>query len=349
MTSRWHNDGMTVRIEDVARLSGVSTATVSRALRGLPGVGGRTRELVLQAAKTLGYTPSPTASSLASGRTHSIGLIQPDMSRWFFSTILECAEQTFRKAGYDALVYSLPDYLGPKRQRFKARDLVGKVDAVLVLSLFFDKQEEAELRSLGVPAVFVSVRQKGYSHVGIDDGQAAAQACRHLITLGHKTIGHLSGQTNDLCPFAPSQRRRDGWKQTLTRFNLECSDSLDEAVTIMTASNGYLATKRLLDRRPDITAIMASSDEMAMGAIQAIRERGLAVGRDVSVIGIDGHDLGRPFGLTTVAQPVRKQGVTAAEVALRAIEGDLALKTIIFPTKLIERATVGPPPAGRIR
>ncbi|BDR55292.1 LacI family transcriptional regulator [Bombiscardovia apis] len=331
---------MTVRIEEVASACQVSTATVSRALRGLPGVGEKTRQHVLKTAQDLGYTPSPTAASLASGHTHSIGLVQPDMSRWFFGKILESAERTFRKAGYDALVYSLPDYLGPVRERFNPDVIKGKVDAVVVLSLFFDPEEEAQLRALGIPVVFVSVQQPGFAYVGIDDEEAAARACRHLITLGHKRIGHLSGQTNDKCPVAPTQRRREGWCKTMERFHLESSEDLDEAVTIMTASNGYLATNRLLDRRPDITAILASSDEMAMGAIHAIRSRGLQPGRDISVMGIDGHDLGAAFDLSTMAQPVHQEGTAAARLALDAIAGrGSESETVVFPTTLVERSS----------
>lgn len=336
---------MGIRIEDVAEACHVSTATVSRALRDLPGVGIHTKKRILETAQRLGYIPSPTAASLASGHTHSIGLVQPDMSRWFFGKILESTENTLRKAGYDALVYSLPDYLGPSRQRFQANVLQGKVDAVIVLSLFFDPSEEAQLRALNIPAIFVSVEQPGFCHVGIDDENTAARACRHLITLGHKRIGHLSGQTNDKCPVAPTQRRRNGWYKTMKRFHLDSSDDLVEAVTIMTASNGYLATHKLLNRRPDITAIVASSDEMAMGAIHAIKERGLTVGRDISVMGIDGHDLSPSFGLATMSQPVSQEGIAAAQAALSAIRSHkYEPKTVIMPTTLVEGPSAGPPP-----
>lgn len=336
---------MGIRIEDVAQATHVSTATVSRALRNLPGVGPTTKKRILETAEALGYIPSPTAASLASGHTHSIGLVQPDMSRWFFGKILESAENTFRKAGYDALVYSLPDYLGPVRQRFNANVLRGKIDALVVLSLFFDPSEEEQLRSLKVPVVFVSVEQPGFNYVGINDEETAARACRHLITLGHKHIGHLSGQTNDKCPVAPTQRRRNGWHNTMQRFHLDSSDDLVEAVTIMTASNGYIATQRLLDRRPDITAILASSDEMAMGAIQAIKERGLRVGHDISVMGIDGHDLSPSFGLATMAQPVSQEGTKAAQLALASITNQTEPKTIVLPTTLVEGPSIGPAPA----
>ncbi|BDR52302.1 LacI family transcriptional regulator [Bombiscardovia nodaiensis] len=335
---------MDIHIEDVARSTGVSTATVSRALRNLPGVGEETKKRVLDTAQALGYNPSPTASSLASGRTHSIGLVQPDMSRWFFGKILESSERTLREAGYDALVYSLPDYLGPVRQRFDPTVLKGKVDGIIVLSLFFDPEEERQLRSLGVPVVFVSVQQPGFDFVGIDDEETAARACRHLITMGHKHIGHLSGQTNDKCPVAPTQRRRVGWLNTLRRFRLESAPELDEAVTIMTASNGYLATQRLLARRPDITAILSSSDEMAMGAMQAIHEMGLTVGRDISIIGIDGHDLSPAFGLTTMAQPVSQEGICAAKLVLNHIEHPAQPRTEVYPTTLAEHRSVGPAP-----
>ena len=110
----------------------------------------------------------------------------------------------------------------------------------------------------------------------------------------------------------------------------------------MTARNGYAAANRLLDRRPDVTALVASSDEMAMGAMQALRERGLVVGRDVSVVGIDGNDLSEAFGLTTVVQPVREQGEQMVRMLLAAIGGDGLTHVDVFPTRLVVRHSTGP-------
>lgn len=330
-----------VRIEEVASRAHVSTATVSRAVRGLPGVGKATCAHVLQVAAELGYTPSHSAASLASGSMHTVGLVLPDASRWFFANAIEAAERTLREHDYDALVYTLSDYYDVGRKTFDPEVLRSKVDAVVVLSLFFDDHEVDLLRSLNVPAAFLSVDQPGFSCVGIDDELAMTKACEHLIGLGHKVIGHLSGMTNDKCPNAPTQRRRDAWRNALRDHNLEFSESLDSPSDIMTARNGFTAASVLLDRRPDVTAIVSSSDEMAMGAIQALRSRGIEPGRQVSVVGIDGNDLAFAFGLTSVEQPVRKESRRAIELLLQAIDGDEEVHKEVFDTNLVVRSSSG--------
>ncbi|MDR1430987.1 MAG: LacI family transcriptional regulator [Propionibacteriaceae bacterium] len=330
-------------IDDVAKAAGVSTATVSRALRGLPNVTASTKELVLRAAAELGYVPSRSASALASGHTRSVGLVVPAISRWFFATALEGAEHTLRSAGFDALLYSLPDDTSP-RAAFDPDVLRSRVDAVLVVSMFFTADEVELLRSLQLPVVFVSVAQPGFSHVGIDDQEAAIQAVSHLIQLGHKVIGQISGAASDPNPHSPTARRRSGWRLALERAGLEAADELDEPGN-MSADGGLLATHALLDRRPDITALFASSDETGMGAIQALRERGLAVGKDVSVVGIDGHNLGGVVGLTTVTQPAYDQGAKAASMLLEALaQPSPELVSVIFGTTLLQRSSAGPAP-----
>lgn len=332
---------MSPSIDDVARLAGVSTATVSRALRGLPHVTEVTRANVLRIATDLGYVPSRSASALATGRTRTVGLVVPAISRWFFATLLEGAENALRAANFDALLYSLPDDVAPRR-RFDSDVLRSRVDAVLVASILFNEEEVEHLRSLDVPAVFVSVVQPGFSHVGIDDAAAATTATQHLIDLGHTTIGHVSGHSTDDDPLAPTTRRREGWRRALEASGLDASEDLDEPAD-MSATGGYASTRILLDRRPDVTAIFAASDETAVGAMKAVRERGLVVGRDISVVGIDGHALGEFFGLTTVAQPIHEQGARAAQFLLENIGApNPEPQEFIFPTTLIQRASTGP-------
>ena len=340
---------MTVRIEDVATGAKVSTATVSRALRGLPGVSAHTRERVRAVAADMGYTPSHSASALASGRTGSVGVVMPHISRWFFSTLLEAGERSLRQANFDALVYSLPDAHGPIRV-FDPNVLRSKVDAVAVLSLLFDDTEVAALNSLNVPAVFVSVRQPGYPHVGIDDRHAARQACTYLISLGHRCIGYIATPTRNQVAIpeaVPTTLRMQGWRQALQEHGLDAQDALMTVTDTMRPGSGYEAANVLLDRCDDMTAILASSDEVAMGAIHAVRSRGLTVGRDISVIGIDGHDLDDAFGLSTVAQPVQQEGACAAKLLLERIAHRRSAGSVIYPTCLVERESTGPAPETR--
>lgn len=334
---------MLVSIDDVAKAAGVSTASVSRALRGKPGVGEKTRRHIIDIADRLGYIPSHSASTLASGHTGTIAMIMPDISRWFFSTALEGAESTLRDNDFDVLVYSLPDFKGP-RAPIDINVLRGRVDAVIAASIYLNLEESEQLRSLDMPAVFLSTMQPGFPYVGIDDEEAAEKACAHLIELGHTVIGHISSVDDMPGKNAnkPTQRRRNGWTNALLTAGLPHSDDLDEQVTMMTAEGGYQAMLRLMTRRPDMTGVFVASDEMAFGAMRAVREMGLEVGRDVSVIGIDGHTLSETLGLSTVAQPVHEQGARAAQMLLDALEGHTQPENTVFATRLIDRESTQP-------
>ncbi|MDR1355335.1 MAG: LacI family transcriptional regulator [Propionibacteriaceae bacterium] len=333
---------MNPSVSDVAQAAGVSTATVSRAMRNLPHVTLQTRARILKAAAELGYSPSRSAAALASGRTQSIGLVASAISRWFFAEVIEGVERTLREADMDALLYFLPD-TSPTRPRFEAEVLRGRVDGVVVASLSFTDEEAATLQTLGVPTVFVSVRQPGFIHVGIDDTLAARQAVGHLLGLGHRVIGHIGGPRQDIAPYSPTYRRRLGWRDALLAAGLAAPDNLDIAADFSPES-GLRAMHKLLDSAPDLTAVFAASDEMAMGAVQALHDRGLAVGQDVSVIGVDGHHLDDILGLTSVVQPVREQGAKAAELLLAVLSGgDEPSEAVVFPTYVYPRRSTGVP------
>ncbi|WP_240497572.1 LacI family DNA-binding transcriptional regulator, partial [Streptomyces hirsutus] len=188
---------MTASINDVAQAAGVSASTVSRALRGRQGVSDEVRDRIAAVAAQLGYTASRSASSLASGRTCTIGVLVPYVGRWFFGTVLDAAEKVFSAAGYDVLLYNLGS--PETRKRFFTRLPVRKrVDAVLSL-LIPDDEESAALRSLGVPlATTVGGTRPGFTVVGIDDRAGTESAVRHLVNLGHRRIGMISGSSGPL-------------------------------------------------------------------------------------------------------------------------------------------------------
>ncbi|MDR0784245.1 MAG: substrate-binding domain-containing protein, partial [Propionibacteriaceae bacterium] len=170
----------------------------------------------------------------------------------------------------------------------------------------------------------------------------AALATTHLIDLGHTTSGHVSGYATDNHPATPTSRRREGWRQTLASHGLETSSTLDQP-SDLSATGGYHATQLLLERRPDISAIFAASDEAAIGVTQAVRDRELTIGREVSVVGLDGHELSEFFGLTTVVQPIHDQGARAAEYLLACLDApDDEPRELIFDTHLVRRTSTGP-------
>lgn len=332
---------MTQGIDDVARVAGVSTATVSRALRGLPNVSAQTRLRVEAAARELGYVASPSAASLASGRTRTIGLLTPWVSRWFFANVIEGAERALRRVGYDVLLYTFDVTRAQPRGRVDPSVLHRRVDGVLVVGLPLGDAEVGSLQSLGVPLAFVGSGREDHLTVRMDDYDAGVRATEHLISLGHRRIGHVTGPPDLERSWSPPLARRSGWQDALRGVGVVV-DPAWEVHGNFGVEGGRASTHALLDAYPGLTAIFAFSDEVAMGVLLAARDRELDVPRELSVIGIDGHDLGELVGLTTVSQDASGQGAQAAELLLDLISRGSATMDgglHLHPTHLVRRGS----------
>ncbi|CAN5281214.1 LacI family DNA-binding transcriptional regulator [soil metagenome] len=331
-------------IRDVAREVGVSTATVSRALRGLPRVSDETRLKVLSVAERLDYVASPQAASLASGQTRAVGVIVPFVTRWFYGSIVHGAEELLREAGYDLLLYNLAGDHDARHRVFRTHLLRKRVDAVMVLSLTPTPDEIASLAGLGRPVTIIGARVPGWSSVRIDDVGTASTAVRHLIDLGHRRIGYVGGSLENQLDFAAPMDRLTGYHDAMRATGLPLEPAW-EVPSDFTVRGGLAATRLLLDATPRPTAIFAASDEMAIGSVHAVREAGLRVPEDISVVGIDDHEMAEFFELTTVSQPVHEQGRLAARLLLEAIEGGAGHTplSLTVPTRLVVRRTTAPP------
>ncbi|BDZ42350.1 LacI family transcriptional regulator [Paraoerskovia sediminicola] len=329
-------------IDEVARAAGVSTATVSRALRGLPNVSSRTRDRVLATAQELGYVASPSAASLASGRTRTIGLLTPWVNRWFFANVIDGAERALRQLGYDALLYTFDLLDGEPRRRVDPSVLHRRVDGIMVVGLPLDDDEVASLAGLGTPLVFVGSGPAGQVTVRLDDDATGRAATEHLIGLGHRVVGHVTGVPDLVSSWSPPVGREQGYRGALADARLEVGDQL-VVNGDFDVEGGRASVRELLRRRPDVTAVFASSDEMAMGAILGARDLGLTVPDDLSVIGVDGHDLGELVGLTTIAQDTLQQGMDAATLLMDMVAGGVAPSVLTYPTELLVRGSTAPP------
>ncbi|PZF91673.1 LacI family DNA-binding transcriptional regulator [Micromonospora deserti] len=345
------------KIDDVARLAGVSTATVSRALRGLPTVSAATRRRVVAAAEQLEYAVSPSASRLAGGRTGTIAVVVPRITRWFFGIVVEAVEEFLNQAGYDLLLYNLGGREQIRQRVLRTANLHKRVDAVMLVATPLRAAELTALARLDLPGVIISSGTvvPGWPCVRIDDVAAARTATRHLLDLGHRRIAHISGDPDDELAFTTHLDRRHGYREALRAAGLDPDPSLD-IESQFTIDGGARATEELLRRGDPPTAIFAACDEMAMGAISALRDAGLRVPQDVSVIGIDNHDLAGVLGLTTIAQPAAEQGVLAARILLDPLGGrslkpsvgpghDPPGSPVILPTRLVVRESTAPPRA----
>ena len=332
---------MAASIEDVAKLAGVSIATVSRSLRGLPDVATTTRDRVLAAARELNYVASPFAARLASGRAATVGVVVPFVHRWYFAEVLGAVESVLHQAGYDLLLYNLGDMEG--RQRFfEVLPVRKRVDAIVFASLVLTDDEAEVLQSLNVPIGMVGVDRVGVHSTRIDDEVGTRSAVRHLVELGHRRIGLIGGDTDDPMRFTPPHHRRVGYLDALREAGIEYDPEL-EILGYFTVDGGEVATQALLERRPRPSGLFAESDEMAYGAIRAIRRAGLRVPEDVAVVGFDDHASASLLDLSTVRQPVIEQAEDLTTRLLTAIEDpDLEPYVNVLPTELVVRGSSDP-------
>ncbi|SOD73902.1 LacI family transcriptional regulator [Jatrophihabitans sp. GAS493] len=332
---------MSPSIEDVARRAGVSIATVSRSLRGLPDVAESTRDRVLTAARELDYVASPFAARLASGRTSTVGVVVPFVDRWFFAQVLGGLERELQAGGFDLLLYNLGDT--PGRERFfTVMPARKRVDALLVASLVLTDMELEALKTLNCPIAMLGVEVEGVLCTGIDDRAGARVAVEHLISLGRRSIALIGGDTEDPMRFTPPLYRRDGYLQALSAAGIEYDPRMDE-LGYFTVAGGEQAMSTILQREPRPDAVFAESDEMAYGAMRAIRRAGLRVPEDIAVIGFDDHESAELLDLSTIRQDVSAQAGVLAKRLLNVLAGETETATAeLLPTELVVRGSTDP-------
>ncbi|MCW2496204.1 LacI family DNA-binding transcriptional regulator [Jatrophihabitans sp.] len=334
---------MALTIRDVARAAGVSTATVSRALRGLDNVDPATRDRVVRIAREMKFSVSPSASRLATGRTGSIAIVTPFLGGWYFTELFAGMEAALQRFDVDLLLHAtgMP---GVTAHPLRAHERVRRrVDGVLVLGMPLEMVESEGLFELDVPVVLLGLQAPGVPSVSIDDRLAARMAVEHLVERGHKRIGLISGRPLPTM-FVPENDRLAGYLEVLVEHGLSVDETLREPGDFKVAG-GEQAMERLLSLRPGPTAVFAMSDEMAYGALRAMRRRGVEPGKDIAIIGFDGHDLADTFDLSTVRQPVRDLGKAAGELLMERIAAgslaDAEVAPILLPTQLYARGSTG--------
>jgi LacI family transcriptional regulator, repressor for deo operon, udp, cdd, tsx, nupC, and nupG len=332
--------GRPATIEDVANQANVSMATVSRALRGLPNVAPETRARVLAVAERLNYRADPHASRLAAGKTHAVGMAVPILGRWYFSQVVAGARDAFAASGYDLLLFQVGS--GSERTRFihEWGVLDKRVDGLLLVDLRLDPDELDAVRSAGTTVASVGDRYDEYPSVTVDNKVAAAKGVQHLINLGHRDIAFI-GDTPGPLPFSVPGDRRTGWINALTNSGIDVRPDL-EVPGGFTVDGGHRAMTQLLTQHRRPTAVFACSDEMAMGAVKAVRDHGLRVPQDVSIVGFDEHDLSEVMELTTIRQPVVHSGRVAGKFLIDAINGDSSAPHAVLDTELVLRKTTSP-------
>lgn len=333
-------------IIDVAQRAGVSAATVSRALRDMPNVSKATRDRVLRAAEELQYTASPLASGLVTGRVRAVGVILPYAGRWFFAEAVRGIAEALREEGYDLVLHVLAD-VRRRREFFASLPVRRRVDAVIVVALPLDDREIDLLRGLGLPLACVAEPMNGVHGDRIDNVATARLAVQHLLNLGHRRIACIGGDLHGPERFSVPGLRMEGFRAAMAEAGLEVPESA-ELNGRFTAHGGELAMSGLLSQPGGCpTAVFCQSDEMAFGALRALRRSGLRCPDDVSIIGVDDHELAETFDVTTVAQPVLAQAASAARWVVRALEEgpdpqQSVDDVVIHPARLVLRGSTAP-------
>jgi DNA-binding LacI/PurR family transcriptional regulator len=329
-------------IVDVARLAGVSKSTASRALSGGGYVSEATRRRVQDAAGSLGYVPTTSAVSLATGRTNTIALIVPRVNRWYFGSIIEGVERTLIPRGYDLTLYvAEPD--SRDRESLYSHFLARKrFDGVIAVALEPDDTDIARLLSFGKPTVCIGNELAEIATLGIDNPAIGRMITQHLLALGHRAVAFL-GATPDEEPAAHDVVDRiTGYRQAMAGAGLGAAARVHRAS--LTITDGYAAAAALLadvESRP--TAIVAACDEIAIGTMIAARRLGIPVPGQLSVVGIDGHDYAEMFALTTVEQHPAAQGEQAVGILLGMVDHAAAPARSTIPVQLVVRASTAPP------
>ncbi len=337
-------------IGDVAREAGVSVATVSRALRGMPNVAPSTRERVQAAAQRLHYVADPHASRLAAGRSTTVGLVVPMLGQWYYAQIFAGIEAVLDAAGYDVLPYAVS---GPEAHaRFVATlPFRKRVDGLIIVDTGFDGTAWGRLRdSVGV-VVTVGAPHGDEVALTIDNVGAARTATDHLLGLGHRRVGVIGALTDDPFAFEAPKERVRGYREALVAHGIDFDPDLVVPGNF-SLRGGAEGMSRLLSLAEPPTAVFALSDEMAIGALQVTRDAGIAVPAELSVVGFDDHDVSPYIGLTTVRQGVVEQGELAAEAMVELLRPGgpgPAPRHLRLPTELVVRATTGPAPGRRTR
>jgi len=326
-------------VVEIAEKAGVSAATVSRALRGLHHVNESTRAKIVAAAMELKYPlrPDLIPHELAV-RTNRVGVIAPYLSRWFFAEAINGIEQSLREAGMDLLLYNFSE-VDARQRIFQHKQLRGKVDALIVISMPPTDEEFTSLLSLGIPITTIGFVHEGCTSVAIDDVAGGRVATKHLTDLGHREIAVLSGQRETAYNFDVSDNRNKGYVEALNEVGIEWNPDLEIRgdFNIYTAE---IAMESFLQRKKLPTAIFCHSDEMAFGALKAIRAKGLRVPEDISVIGFDDHTIAQYTGLTTIAQAPQFEGQVAAAAAIAEITNPVSEhRNIVVPLSLVVRET----------
>ena len=330
-----------INIRDIARIAGVGVSTVSRVINNHPDVKEQTRERVLEVIRENNYIPNNSARNLKKNSSNNIGVLIKGVFNPFFSEMLDLISKRISKAGY-SMILEHHDYLSDDEMNNLISMIKEKrLQGVICLGGNFTEVKNNDFDDINVPVVLTSVNHKygkefsNFSSVSIDNEKSAYSATKYLIDCGHKDIVLMLGDENDL---GISHRREAGYLKALSENNIPFNKEY-RILGNYDYRGAYNETIKFLSKHKKVTAIFAISDIMAVGCAKAIKDSGLIVGKDISIIGFDGMDVSEFYNptITTIIQPKVEMAKISVDLLLDLMANKTDNKHIILNTELVER------------
>ena len=325
-------------IKDIAKESGYAVGTVSKVLNHQPGVSEKAHKAIMEVVKRHNFKLNTNAKYLKQTRNNGIAIIVKGTRNMLFAGLVEILQSQVKDSGHECSIY----YVKEEDQEVEQALLICRDRQPLGCFFLGSNQENFrdKFQDVDVPCVMVTNSSSGLSFenlssVCVDDKEGAKEAVRYLIGLGHTRIGVLGGEMEHS---NPAKARYQGCLEVFAEHGLEFDPVNQYACSRFAMDGGYAAMRDLLGRNPNLTAVYAMSDVMAIGAIRAIQDSGLRVPEDISVIGYDGIDLGQYVvpRLTTIKQPGEEIAKRCVEIMLDCIEGEQTGVVEQIPFTLIE-------------
>ena len=327
-------------MRDVAKAAAVSVQTVSAIVNNKPGITQATRDRVLAVVEQLGYRPYAVARSLRTRQTRTIALILPDIANPFFATIASAAEDYAYRFGYSLILYNTHDDESRENSLIQSA-IQSWVDGVLLVSISDQLFSLNALQTAGITTVVLERVPEGYNGalITIDNVLVGRLATEHLLDLGHSKIACIHGPLR----LRLARERVQGYQQALANYQLPSGPIVGENGN-WSFGEGYDAMQRIMREAPDITAVFAANDRMAMGAIRAIHDAGWRVPEHFSVVGVDDVQVASFYTptLTTIRQPFDEIGRLGVELLLNILENKpVQQMQITIQPELVVRESTG--------
>lgn len=334
-------------IKDIAKQCGVGVSTVSRALNNHPDINPETKEKILRVIKEYSFVPNNSARNLKRVEAKSVAVLVKGITNPFFTDMIEIIEAEIEKQGFALVLHhveSREDEVDVALELVKEKRLQG----IIFLGGEFAHSEE-KLGMLNVPFVFSTagtepeyLNEKSYSSISVDDRVESGRIVDYLIQMGHKDIAIITAKSEDR---SVGKLRLDGYKDALNKRGIKLQEKLictlheGEQYEQFSMENGYVVTKELLARGTKFTALFAISDVLAIGACRALREAGISVPEQVSVVGYDGIALGDYFNprLTTLKQPTEEMAKATVSLLFGILSGRKRHQHLVFPGEMVIR------------